>query len=479
VASEANIGAYMAGGAGGVQTFQYVHLQGTVYAIPALAIHVVAVLTNTVPIGVTRAPGFAEAVNIIERLIDAAARQCGFDPAALRRQNFAPSAPMTNAFGFAVDSGRFRETFDRALVRADLPGFPARRTDSERRGRLRGLGFAYHIKGTGGSPQENVDIRFEPDGTVSLITGTQTIGQGHETTFPQILSDRLGIPNALIRLRQGDTDLIPMGGGHGSSRATYMGGTAIWRAAAEIVGKGRPIAALALEAPESALDFSDGYYGVPGTNRSIGLIDVAARAREQGLTLDTYHAWTREAALRGGRLRCSGESDDRVRTGTWRDCAGCRPGAAGTRCVRRYVRTASGRLLHGLRAAAGGRPAGLRSVVPWLSLYDQPARREGRRRSSGRRHLPRHRQRDPGCAGAARRHGFRGAGNTVRHLAGNRARGRALNPAASFGHRDRIPERLRGVQGGTASPCPRPETAPTSRDSPAGWPRCRCAPAAA
>ena len=115
--------------------------------------------------------------------------------------------------------------------------------DSEARGCLRGLGLAYHIKGTGGSPHENVDIRFEPDGSVSLLTGTQTIGQGHQTTFPQILADRLGLPNALITLRQGDTDLTPIGGGHGSSRATYMGGTAIFRAADEIIAKGSRLAA--------------------------------------------------------------------------------------------------------------------------------------------------------------------------------------------------------------------------------------------
>ena len=118
---------------------------------------------------------------------------------------------------------------------------------------LRGLGFAYHIKATGGPPDENVDIRFEADGTVSLITGTQHIGQGHETTFPQILAHRLGIPNERIRLRQGDTDLIPAGGGHGSSRATYMGGTAIWRASDGIIAKGMALAADALEAAEADL----------------------------------------------------------------------------------------------------------------------------------------------------------------------------------------------------------------------------------
>lgn len=294
VESDANIGAYMAGGAGGLQTFQYVHLQGTVYAIPAIAIHGRAVLTNTTPIGVTRCPGFAETTNIMERLIDAAARQTGIDRADLRRRNFVSVMPMTNAFGFQVDSGTFRETFDRALSLADLPGFPARRTDSAARGKIRGLGFAYHIKGTGGSPHENVEVRFEPDGSVSLITGTQTIGQGHETTFPQILADRLGLPNEVIHLRQGDTDLIPMGGGHGSSRATYMGGTAIWRASEQVVEKGRRIAAVILGADEARLEFADGAFRVPGTNQAIGLLAVAARAREEGTPLDTYYAWTRE-----------------------------------------------------------------------------------------------------------------------------------------------------------------------------------------
>ena len=295
VASVANIGAYMAGGSGAVQTNQYIHLQGTIYRIPAIALHIKAVLTNTTPIGVTRAPGFAESVNIMEKLIDHAARQCGFDRADLRRRNMVPAAamPMTNALGFVVDSGHFAETFDRALRQADLPGFAARRADSERRGCLRGLGFAYHIKGTGGSPHENVDIRFESDGTVSLITGTQTIGQGHETTFPQILADRLGLPNDCIRLRQGDTDLIATGGGHGSSRATYMGGTAIWRASDEIIVKGRRIAADALEAAEADILFQDGRFVVAGTNVSMSLLAVSARARDAGATLDT--AWTREA----------------------------------------------------------------------------------------------------------------------------------------------------------------------------------------
>ena len=295
VDSIANVGAYLVS-AGGVQTFQYVHLPGTVYRIPAIALRVAAVLTNTAPIGVTRGPGFAEAVNIIERLIDKAARECGFDRAELRRLNLVPAAamPMTNVFGNKVDSGAFPETFDRALADADIPGFAGRRRDSEARGLLRGLGFAYHIKATGGSPSENVDIRFEADGTVALITGTQTIGQGHETTFPQILADRLGVANEQIRLVQGDTDLIPLGGGHGSSRATYMGGTAIWRASEQIIAKGTRIAADVLEAAEADIHFEDGDFIVAGTDRRVRLLEVAAIARDKGAPLDTYYAWTRE-----------------------------------------------------------------------------------------------------------------------------------------------------------------------------------------
>jgi carbon-monoxide dehydrogenase large subunit len=296
VSSVANLGAYLAGSSAAVQTFQYAFLPGTVYRIPAIDLQVIGVFTNTAPVGVLRGPGYGEANNIIERLIDEAARQFGFDRAELRRRNLVPTAamPMTNAVGNRVDSGNFPETFDRALAAADIAGFAARRASSERRGRLRGLGFAYHIKGTGGAPSENVDIRFEADGNVSLITGTQHIGQGHETTFPQILADRLGLPNERIHLKQGDTDLIAHGGGHGSSRATYMGGTAIFRAAEEVIAKGTRIAAEMLEAADADILFDDGSFVVSGTDRRVALLDVATKARELGEPLDTYHFWTRE-----------------------------------------------------------------------------------------------------------------------------------------------------------------------------------------
>jgi carbon-monoxide dehydrogenase large subunit len=271
-------------------------LPGTVYAIPAIDLHVVGAFTNTAPIGVLRGPGYAEANNIIERLIDEAARQCGLDRIELRRKNLVPTQamPLVNALGNHVDSGAFPETFERALAAADIAGFAARRAVSRGKRKLRGLGVAYHIKGTGGNPSENVDIRFEDDGSVSLITGTQHIGQGHETTFPQILADKLGVPNERIKLRQGDTDLIAHGGGHGSSRATYMGGTAIFRAADEIILKGTRIATEMLEAAEPDIQFEDGDFVVAGTDRRVSLLDVAAQARRRGERLDTYHFWTRE-----------------------------------------------------------------------------------------------------------------------------------------------------------------------------------------
>jgi carbon-monoxide dehydrogenase large subunit len=296
VASTANLGAYLAGSSAAVQTFQYAFLPGTVYRIPAIDLHITGVFTNTAPIGVLRGPGYGEANNIIERLIDEAARRCGFDRAELRRKNLVPPAamPMVNAVGNQVDSGAFPETFERGLQAGDVTGFAARRQASEAKGRLRGLGFVYHIKGTGGNPSENVDIRFEKDGSVSLISGTQHIGQGHETTFPQILADRLGLPNELIKLRQGDTDLIAHGGGHGSSRATYMGGTAIFRAAEEIVLKGTRVAAEMLEAAAADIQFDDGDFVVSGTDRRVALLDVAKTARGAGTPLDTYHFWTRE-----------------------------------------------------------------------------------------------------------------------------------------------------------------------------------------
>ena len=298
ITSWANLGAYLCGSAGRVCTDQYASLPGTVYNIPEVFLSIGAVATNTVPVGVTRGPGFAEAVNIIERLIDRAARELKIDRADLRRRNLKTSVPFSSATGTYVDSGRFSENLDAAMQKSS--DFISRRQESETRGKMRGLGLAYHIKATGGAPEEKVELTFD-DETVTLTTGTQSIGQGHETTFPQIISDLLGVPIEKIRYRHGDTGLISKGGGHGSSRATYMGGTAIFLAIEKIIAKGKSVAAQNLEAAEADIEFADGHYYVVGTDRTLDILTVAkiarsigVRSEEGNIGLDTPQEFERE-----------------------------------------------------------------------------------------------------------------------------------------------------------------------------------------
>lgn len=298
VESWANLGAYLCGSSGRVCSDQYASLPGTVYDIPSISLAIGAVTTNTVPIGVTRGPGFAEAVNILERLIDRAAREMGADPGELRRRNLRTETPFTSLTGTYVDSGRFTENLDMALEATS--DFETRRQMTERHGKLRGLGFAYHIKATGGAPEEKVAFTFE-DEMVTLTTGTQSIGQGHETTFRQIISDLLGVSTDRINYRAGDTGLISKGGGHGSSRATYMGGTAMFLAIEKIIEKGKRFAANMLEAAVPDIAYADGHFHVAGTDRSIDLFAVAEAARESNfhseegdVGLDTQQEFARE-----------------------------------------------------------------------------------------------------------------------------------------------------------------------------------------
>jgi aerobic carbon-monoxide dehydrogenase large subunit len=289
-----NAGAYLTGVGGRVPTHQYPTLPGGVYDIPAIHLDVRAVLTNTTPIGVTRGPGFAEALGVIERLVDQASHQHGFDRIELRRRNVATRMPWTNAVGNTVDSGDFRRCLARAAERADVSGFAVRRREAQVRGRHRGLGVVLHIKATGGAPDENVELAFPP-GQVVLTTGTQAIGQGHETSFRQIVSTLLGLPPEVIEYRAGDTGLIATGGGHGSSRATYMAGTAISMAVEKVLAKGREVAARALQAAPDDVGFAAGTFSVAGTGRAIGLLETARLARDMGDPLDTYQHFVREA----------------------------------------------------------------------------------------------------------------------------------------------------------------------------------------
>ena len=295
IAGWGNLGAYLSGSIGRLHTEQYATLPGGPYTIPAVLLDIGAGFSNTVPVGVSRGPGFAESANITERLIDRAAAEMGLDRVELRRRNLARAWPYTNAVGHEIDSGKFPENFDAAIAKA-REGFDARLRDAESRGRCRGLGFAYHMKGTFGVPEENVELRFGEDDYVTFTTGTQSIGQGHETTFPQLVSDLLGVPFERIRYRQGDTDLIPKGGGHGSSRATYMGGTATFKAVEWIVERGKRTAARVLEAAEADIVFRDGRFDIAGTDRGLGIMEVARHAREEdGKGLDRLQDFTREA----------------------------------------------------------------------------------------------------------------------------------------------------------------------------------------
>ena len=303
VSTMANLGAYLTGAAGAIGGLQYMALMGAVYAVPAFRVDLEAAHTNTAPLGVTRGPGFAEAIYLMERLIDRAARETGLDSVELRRRNLVPGAamPFTNARGVTVDSGDFPANQETAVAMLDLAGFEARRRRSEARGVLRGRGIAHHIKITLGPPEENAALRFDDDDRISLVVGTTAIGQGHETTFRQLVSGMLGAPNARIRYLAGDTDLLPTGGGHGSSRATFMAGTAMRLAARKVVAKGRAVAARVLEAAEADVEFVDGRFLVTGTDRGVDLFEAARLARDpanlpEGMKsgLDAYHLFARE-----------------------------------------------------------------------------------------------------------------------------------------------------------------------------------------
>jgi carbon-monoxide dehydrogenase large subunit len=290
------VGAYAAGAGCGIQTGQYTTAPGGLYDIAAVDLRIGAVVTNTVPVGVTRGPGFAEAINIIERLIDKAARELGMCRFALRRRNLvtAGSMPWTNAVGTRIDSGDFHACLEQALQRARADDFPERRKHALEAGRWLGLGLACHVKATGGLPQENVALAFG-DGYVTLTTGTMAIGQGHETTFRQILGSLLGLPPEAIRYQAADSDLIAMGGGHGSSRATYMAGTAMSRASAAVMAKGRTVVAASVGVEDADVVFEAGVFRVRSSNHVLSLLDVARLARDAGQSLDTYQHVTREA----------------------------------------------------------------------------------------------------------------------------------------------------------------------------------------
>lgn len=257
------------GGLSGVYTTPHVHAEAR------------GVYTHTSPTATYRGAGRPEASYAIERTIDLAAHELGIDPVELRRRNMIPPSalPYDTGFVFTYDSGEFEACLDRAIAAADRDGFEARRAEAAERGKLRGMGVASVIEIAGGPlpipNEESASVRFDTDGGVSVLMGTHSHGQGHETAFAQIASEKLGVPFDSIRVQYGDTDLVHHGKGTFGSRSISVGGAALLRASEKIIDRARKIAAHLLEAADEDITFEDGMFTVQGTDREITLIDVA------------------------------------------------------------------------------------------------------------------------------------------------------------------------------------------------------------
>ena len=275
----ANMGAYLSNFAPEIPTASGGVMYSGVYAFPAIHVAVRGVYTNTVPVDAYRGAGRPEAAYAIERLIDCAARRLGIDADELRRRNFIrPEVmPHTTPLGLTYDSGDFARNLDDALAAADAPGFAARREEARTRSRYRGLGHAVYIEQSGFPPDEFAEARFDPSGTLTLLMGTQSSGQGHQTAYAQLAAEKLGLPLDKIRVLQGDTAVIGFGRGTGGSRSLPVGGAALVHAADKLIDKGKKIAAHMLEVAEADIGFADGIFTIAGTDRSV-TIDAVARA---------------------------------------------------------------------------------------------------------------------------------------------------------------------------------------------------------
>ena len=287
VQTVANLGAYLSGSGPGSSTNAPGTAQGGLYAIPAALMEVRGAFTNTTPIDAYRGAGKPEANYATERLMDLAAARLGSDPVEFRRQNLISSFPFKTAMGMPIDCGDFRGNLDRALVAADVAGFAARKAASEKRGLLRGFGIACFLETSRGHPGEWAGVRFRADGTIALALGTQSNGQGHETSFPQVAADMLDLPIDSFRLVQADTRDVPRGNGHGGARSFPQGGESLVRAIDAVAEKGRPFAAQLLQCAESDLTFASGRYEVAGDpGRAVAFAAVLNAARDAKASLD-------------------------------------------------------------------------------------------------------------------------------------------------------------------------------------------------
>src|SRR5438874_1843556 len=253
----------------------------SVYHIPAASLRGRAVLSHTSPTYPYRSAGRPEVMFVIERLIDLAARRHGWDRVELRRRNLVPAGamPYRNPVGLLYDSGDYAATQDRAVALADWAGFEARRAEARRRGRYRGIGLANYLELNTGDPRERADITVHAQGRVDVVVGTLSAGQGHETSFAQCVADWLGVGFEQVRVIAGDSDVATYGGGSHSGRSMRLAGVVMSRATTQIIERGRRLAAWMLEAAEPDLDFTAGRFTVKGTDRAVGLFEIAAATR--------------------------------------------------------------------------------------------------------------------------------------------------------------------------------------------------------
>jgi carbon-monoxide dehydrogenase large subunit len=291
VSTVANMGAYLSTFATAVPTYLYGTLLAGQYTTPAIYCEVKAAFTNTTPVDAYRGAGRPEATYVVERLVETAAREMKIDPAELRRRNFISKFPYQTPVIMAYDTGDYGKSLDAALKLIKYSEFPARKAEAAKRGKKRGIGFSAYIEACGIAPSaavgslgagaglyESAQVRVNPGGSVTVFTGSHAHGQGHETTFAQLVSTHLGVPLEMVEIVHGDTDRIPMGMGTYGSRSLAVGGSAIMRGIDKIVAKGKKIAAHLLEAAEADIEFKDGNFKVAGTDKSLTLGQVALTA---------------------------------------------------------------------------------------------------------------------------------------------------------------------------------------------------------
>ncbi|MDP6604444.1 MAG: xanthine dehydrogenase family protein molybdopterin-binding subunit, partial [Rhodospirillales bacterium] len=293
VKTTANLGAYLSTFAPLIPTYLYGTLLGGAYRTPAIHCQVRAVFTNTAPLDALRGAGRPEATYLLERLVDVAAAETGIDRVELRRRNFIPSDafPYQTPVALQYDSGNYASTLDKALALADAAGAEARKASAEKAGKLRGVGYSTYVECCSLAPSniagaigaraglyEAAEVRVHPTGSVTVFTGSHSHGQGHETTFAQVVAERLGVAFENVEVVHGDTDRVPFGMGTYGSRSLAVGGSAVAKAIDKIIDKGKNIAAHTLEAAEADIAFADGTFSVAGTDKELTIGEIALSA---------------------------------------------------------------------------------------------------------------------------------------------------------------------------------------------------------